>query len=109
MISIMGFKFLHGIEKMLFISNEHVLCKFRDGQTVSLNSNGNIKHQNEEVQELFDRRSRIVASQDIEDNNKLVLLEQYDGGPESNLLRYISVRFNEEGDASIEGICEYGF
>ena len=73
MISIMGFKFLHGIEKMLFISNEHVLCKFRDGQTVSLHSNGSIKHQNEEVQELFDRRSRLLASKVIENNNKLVL------------------------------------
>ena len=43
-VSIVGYQQLHEIEQMLFVSNTHVLLKFRGGKTVTLLSNGSIVH-----------------------------------------------------------------
>ena len=43
-INIMSFKFSHSIEKMMFVSNNHILCKFHGGQSVTMLSNGSVIH-----------------------------------------------------------------
>ena len=42
-LNIVGFQKLHEIEQMLFISNMHVLLKFRGGMAVTLLANGCIQ------------------------------------------------------------------
>ena len=61
-INIMGFNYLYAIEHLLFISNYHILCKFRGGQTVTMLSNGSIVHQNEQVQRRLDASSIVGES-----------------------------------------------
>jgi len=49
-----GYQQLHEIEQMLFVSNNHVLLKFRGGKAVTLLSNGSIISQTERVQRALE-------------------------------------------------------
>ena len=57
-VNIVGFQQLHEIEQMLFVSNSHVLLKFRGGKAVVLLSNGSIISQRENrVQKFLEENS----------------------------------------------------
>ena len=53
-VNIVGYQQLHEIEQMLFVSNNHVLLKFRGGKAVTLLSNGSIISQTERVQRALE-------------------------------------------------------
>ena len=78
MINIMSLKFLHSLEKMLFVSNNHVLCQFRGGQAVTMLSNGSIIDQNDRMADHLGVKSVIVGESVLQQGKKLVLLEKSD-------------------------------
>ena len=47
-VNIVGFQQLHEIDQMLFVSNTHVLLKFKGDKAVTLLSNGTIHRQQEQ-------------------------------------------------------------
>ena len=47
-VNIVGFQQLHEIDQMLFVSNTHVLLKFKGDKAVTLLSNGGIHQQREQ-------------------------------------------------------------
>ena len=47
-VNIVGFQQLHEIDQMLFVSNSHVLLKFKGNKAVTLLSNGCIHQQQEQ-------------------------------------------------------------
>ena len=46
---IMGFQQISEIDDMLFVSNQHILVRFKGNKTVTLQSNGAIVHQPKRV------------------------------------------------------------
>jgi len=61
---------------MLFVSNVHVLLKFRGGKAVTLLSNGCILHQTDRVQRFLEENSQVIGESQIYKGKKTVLLEQ---------------------------------
>ena len=61
---------------MLFVSNNHVLLKFRGGKTVTLLSNGCIIHQEKRVKRYLEENSTIIGESQISKSKKIILLEQ---------------------------------
>ena len=52
---------------MHFVSNQHILVRFRGGKTVTLRSNGSIISQRSRVQDILDKEScRIVIQTNVQ-------------------------------------------
>ena len=90
---------------MLFVSNHHVLCKFRGGPSVTMLSNGSILHQENRVANHLGVNSAIVGESLLQQGKKLVLIEQ-SYGEKLEQKRLILLKFNQDGEASEEGIFE---
>ena len=99
MINIMSLKFLHSLEKMLFVSNNHVLCQFFNGHAVTMLSNGSILHQENRVADHLGVNSAIVGESVLQRGKKLVLLEK-SLGEMFEKKNYILLNFNQNGEAS---------
>jgi hypothetical protein len=104
-ISIVGFQQLYEIEQMLFVSNVHILLKFRGGKTVTLLSNGCIIHQTDRVQRLLDTKSKVIGESQIYKGVKTVLLEQAYGDT-VELVRLVALQFDKTGLASVVGMFD---
>ena len=103
-ITFVGHHQLHEIDQMLFISNNHVLMKFRGGKSVTLLSNGSILHQEARIQVYLDQNSKIVGESQIYKGKKTVLLEQKDGEESEKKTRYIALQFDSFGIGKLVGI-----
>ena len=81
---------------MLFVTNNHILLKFRGGKAVTLLSNGNIVSQRATVQKILDEQSIVVGESQIIDGQKTILLEQLQV---KNLekTRHVALRFDLNG------------
>ena len=60
---------------MLFVTNNHILIKFKGGKAVTLLSNGNIVSQKAAVQKILDEQSVVVGESQIIKGQKTILLE----------------------------------
>ena len=91
---------------MLFVSNNHILCKFRGGQSATMLSNGSIVLQKDQVADHLGIKSVIVGESALQQGKKkLVLLEKSHGEmPETK--SYILVNFGQDGKASEQGIYQ---
>ena len=92
-LNVVGFQQLHEIKQMLFVSNNHVLMKFRGGKTVTLLSNGCIVHQDKRVKRYLEENSTIVGESQISRSKKIVLLEQK-YGVENEKSVIVALQFN---------------
>ena len=81
---------------MLFVSNNHVLMKFKGGKAVTLLSNGCIIHQTDRVQKVLEDNCRVVGESQIFESKKTVLLEQ-EYGETLNKVRYVALQFESTG------------
>lgn len=102
-VNIVGFQQLHEIDQMLFVSNLHVLIKFRGDKAVTLLSNGCILQQEDRIQRYIEEHSKIVGESQIYRGNKTVLFEQKHGD-ELDKKRHIGLQFNSSGLATRAGI-----
>lgn len=103
-VSIVGYQQLHEISQMLFVSNSHVLLKFRGDKAVTLLSNGCIHQQpKKRIQRYMEEDSKVVGESQIYRGHKTVLFEQEygDGGDKE---RHVALQFDSHGDADIAGI-----
>lgn len=99
-LNIVGFQQLHEIEQMLFVSNNHVLMKFRGGKTATLLSNGCIIHQDKRVKRYLEENSTIIGESQISKGKKIVLLEQK-YGVEAEKEVVVALQFNSLGKAQV--------
>ena len=99
-LNIVGYQQLHEIEQMLFVSNNHVLMKFRGGKTVTLLSNGCIVHQEKRVQRYLEENSTIIGESQINRSKKIILLEQR-YGVELEFSVIVALEFNQLGKAQV--------
>lgn len=104
-INIVGYQQLHEIEQMLFVSNNHVLMKFRGGKAVTLLSNGCIIHQTDRVQRILEENTSVVGESQIFKGKKTVLLLQ-EYGETLEKERFVALQFNSEGLAELVGIFD---
>ncbi len=102
-INIVGYQQLHEIDQMLFVSNNHVLMKFKGGKAVTLLSNGCIIHQTDRVQKVLEDNCRVVGESQVYESKKTVLLEQ-EYGDTLNKSRFVALQFESNGLAQIVGI-----
>ena len=99
-LNVVGFQQLHEIKQMLFVSNNHVLMKFRGGKTVTLLSNGCIVHQDKRVKRYLEENSTIIGESQISRSKKIVLLEQK-YGVENEKSVIVALQFNSLGRAQV--------
>lgn len=109
-INIVGFQQVHEVKQMLFVSNGHILVKFRDannkpGKAVTLLSNGCMVEQLPRIQKYLDTNSSVVGESQITKGVKIVLLQQYYGENEEKS-RLVALEFNKHGLAEVVGIFD---
>ena len=104
-LNIVGFQQQYEIEQMIFVSNNHVLMRFRGGKTVTLLSNGCIVHQDKRVKRYLEENSKIVGESQISLSKKIVLLEQA-YGEELEKFRHVALQFNSLGKAQVVAIFD---
>ena len=106
-ISIVGYQQLHEIEQMLFVTNQHVLLKFRGGKAVTLLSNGSVIHQEPRVQDLLEKCEKIIGESQIFRGKKYLILEdEYQDADLKDKVRFVALQFRYTGLAACVGIYE---
>ena len=88
---------------MLFVSNQHVLLKFRGGKAVTLLSNGDIIHQEKHNYCYLEDAKRIIGESQVFNGKKTILLEQKYGDKDEKS-RHITMQFSERGKAILFGV-----
>ena len=88
---------------MLFVSNQHVLLKFRGGKAVTLLSNGDIIHQEKHNYSYLEDAKRIIGESQVFNGKKTILLEQKYGDKDEKS-RHITMQFSERGKAILFGV-----
>ena len=98
---IVGFQQIAEIDQMYFVSNQHILVRFKDSKTVTLRSNGTIVNQHQRVQEILDNQNAsIVASTDVEFGKMFLTLFIV----ENNIKELRTLVFGSDGKAELVGI-----
>ena len=86
---------------MYFVSNQHILVRFKDSKTVTLRSNGTIINQHQRVQEILDNQNAsIVAATNVEFGKMYLTLFI----EENNNKEYRTFVFGSDGKAELIGI-----
>ena len=84
---------------MYFVSNQHILVRFKDSKTVTLRSNGTIVNQIQRVQEILDNKNTsVVAATNVEFGKMFLTL--FDSS-EKELRTLV---FGSDGKAELVGI-----
>ena len=98
---IVGFQQIAEIDQMYFVSNQHILVRFKDSKTVTLRSNGTIVNQHQRVQEILDNQNAsIVAATDVEFGKMFLTLFIV----ENNNKELRTLVFGSDGKAELIGI-----
>ena len=74
-VSIVGFQQLFEIEQMHFVSNTHILIKFRGGKTVTLLANGSILHQERALQHRLEEAEKVIGESQVYRGHKTLLFQ----------------------------------
>ena len=64
-LSLVGFKLLHEIEQMYFVSSTHIMLNFRGDKLVILLSNGTIVHQHSSIEKLMERLDKVKCESQV--------------------------------------------
>ena len=104
-VNILGYQQLHEIEQMLFVTNNHVLLKFRGGKAVTLMSNGSSVPQTDRVQRILEENATVVGESQIFNSQKTVLIKQ-EYGEDLQFERYVALKFSSDGLATVVGIFD---
>ena len=84
---------------MYFVSNQHILVRFKDSKTVTLRSNGTIVNQAKRVQDILDNQNAsIVAATNVEFGKMFLTLF------DSSEKELKTLFFNSYGEAELVGI-----
>ena len=59
---------------MLFVSDSHILCKFKGGKAVVIQINGIVIPQEPKLQSMLDQSESILSQSNIHYGHKFVLL-----------------------------------
>ena len=90
------------IESILFVTNQHLLIKFKSGKTIVFLINGIVVPQKEAIQRYFDT-SPIVSQSFVNNGRKTILLRKRHSSQDYFRNQYICIQFQENGLASIIG------
>ena len=91
---------------MLFVSNYHILVKFKGYKAATLLTNGSVHMQDAQVQkEIEENSSKVVAESQLHAGYKTVLFEQQrkEKNEDETHVAYVALRFNSVGEASKVG------
>ena len=88
---------------MLFVSDSHILLKFKGGKAVIIQINGIVAPQDAKVQEHLDESIEVICQSNICNGKKFLLLKRLYGGENSEKERYVCLRFEETGQGVVVG------
>ena len=100
-LNTVSYQHMYEIEEVLFVTNNHVLVKFRFGKIVTFRANGNIVFQSRMVQDYLDSDPKLIPQSAVKRGKRLVALDIKEDIGKRNL---IVLEFTEAGVAECVGI-----